>query len=78
MAQTVLSTKTANEIIERLNRLANELASIRKKLVGKAEPPYGSKEWWKWSNKKALEEAKRGEGTKISNKKELDTFFKSL
>lgn len=72
-----VSPKTIEEILARLDRLAKEVKAIKARLF-EAEPPYGSDAWWEWSDKKALEEAKRGKGTKISNKKELTAFFKSL
>lgn len=72
-----VSTKTVDEILTRLDTLTREVKAIKAKLF-KEEPLYGSKEWWEWSDKKALEEVRRDEGTKISNKKELDAFFKSL
>jgi hypothetical protein len=72
-----VSPKTIETIIERLNELTKEVKAIKTKLF-REEPSYGSDEWWKWSDKKAIEEIKAGKGTKIHNKKELNAFFKNL
>ena len=78
MNQTItVSPKTIEEILARLDKLTREIKVIKTKLF-EEEPPYGSDEWWKWSDEKALREIKAGKGTKITNKKELDAFFKSL
>jgi len=78
MNQTItVSPKTIEEILARLDKLTREIKVIKTKLFEK-EPPYGSDAWWEWSNTEALKEIKAGKGTKITNKKELDAFFKSL
>ncbi len=78
MNQTVtVPAKTIDEIFSRLDELTKTVKKIAAKLSEK-EPPYGSDEWWEWSDKKALEEIKAGKGTKIHNKKELNAFFKNL
>lgn len=77
MNQTVTaSSKTIEQILARLDRLTKEVRTIREKLF--EEPPYGSDAWWKWSDKKALEEIRQGKGTTIHNKKELQIFLDSL
>lgn len=78
MAQTItVPVKTFEEILSRLDRLTKEVHAIKVKLF-ESEPPYGSNEWWEWSDKKALESIRKGKGIIIHNKKELDAFFKSL
>lgn len=72
-----VSPKKIDEIFVRLNALTKELKEIKTKLFEK-EPPYGSDEWWEWSDKKAIAEIKAGKGIKIHNKKELNVFFKNL
>lgn len=72
-----VSPKTIQEILIRLDSLTKEVRAIKSKIFGQ-EPPYGSDEWWEWSDKKALQEIKEGKGTTIHNKKELDAFFKNL
>ncbi len=80
MSQTIaVSEKTIDKILVRLNVLTQEVRTIKAKLFeSEDEPPYGSDEWWKWSDAKALRDIKMGKGTVIRNKKELDTFFKNL
>ena len=78
MSQTItVPAKTFEEILSRLDQLTNEVHVIKARLFEK-EPLYGSKEWWEWSDRKALEDIKAGRYTKIHNKKELDNFFNSL
>ncbi|MEK7558757.1 MAG: hypothetical protein AAB521_00455 [Patescibacteria group bacterium] len=72
-----VSPKTIEEILARLDKLTREIKVIKTKLFEK-EPHYGSDAWWEWSDEKALKEIKAGKGIKITNKKELDAFFKSL
>lgn len=78
MAQTItVSEKAFEEVISRLDKLTREVQAIKIRLFDK-EPLYGSKEWWEWSDRKALESIRKGKGITIHNKKELDAFFKSL
>jgi len=77
MAQTVsIDAKIAKDIVSSLRELKQQLASLNEKLEN--APPYGSDEWWKWSNRKALQSIKRGQGITVRNKKELDEFFNTL
>lgn len=77
MAQIIsVDIKIVKNILTTLEELKKEVARLNKKL--ETEPPYGSDEWWKWSNTKALQEVKEGKGTIIHNKKELKEFFNSL
>ncbi len=78
MNQTItISTKTAEQILARLDNLTEEVKTIKARLL-REEPSYGSDAWWEWSDKEALAEIKAGKGKKIHNKKELDVFFKNL
>ena len=78
MANAVsVDMKTINAILTRLDRLTKDIQTIKKTLF-EEEPPYGSDLWWKWSEKKALNEIKEGKGTTIHNKQELNDFFKNL
>lgn len=74
---TTVSQKTIEEILTRLDRLTREIKAIKTKLF-EEEPPYGSDEWWKWSDEKALRDIKEGKYTKVSNRKELTAFLDSL
>ncbi|MEK7185832.1 MAG: hypothetical protein AAB675_00515 [Patescibacteria group bacterium] len=78
MNQTItVSPKTIEEILARLDKLTREIRVIKTKLF-EEEPPYGSDEWWKWSDEKAIEDYKKGRYTVIRSKKELNEFFGSL
>ena len=66
MNQTItVSSKTINEILARLDELTNAVKKISLRLLTE-EPPYGSDEWWEWSDKKAIEEIKAGKGVKFN------------
>ncbi len=53
--------------------------SIAKDLLSTQEAPYGSNEWWEWSEKKADEDIKMGRvSTVLHNKGELQEFLDSL
>ena len=73
---TTLNTKTNEEFISVIKDLKVEVMRLREKLEGL--PSYGSKEWWQLSNTMALKSISEGRGIKISNKKDLSSFFKSL
>ena len=79
MAQTItVPAKTFEEILSRLDRLTKEVQAIKMKLF-ESEPPYGSDEWWEWSEKKANEDIKAGRVSAVlQNKKELQHFLDSL
>ncbi|OGK36788.1 hypothetical protein A3F03_01700 [Candidatus Roizmanbacteria bacterium RIFCSPHIGHO2_12_FULL_41_11] len=71
MGQTItVPTKTIEEILSRLDRLTREIKAIKTKLF-EEEPPYGSDEWWKWSNEKAIEDYKKGRYTVYENAESL-------
>ena len=77
MQTITVPTKTIEEILSRLDQLTKEVRAIKTKLF-QGEPPYGSDEWWEWSNAKALKSIKEGKGVVIRSKKELNEFFNSL
>ncbi len=77
MTQVIsINTKTADAILSALKRLEEAISRLNEKL--EQTPPYGSKAWWKQSDKKALESIRRGEGTTVHGQKELQTFLNSL
>lgn len=77
MAQAItVDTKTVNAILSLLKELRDEVIHLSEKLEG--APPYGSKEWWEWSDRKAMKDVKAGRYTEIRTKKELQEFFDSL
>ena len=46
--------------------------------VAESAPPYGSNEWWDWSDKQALRDVKLGRYTTLKNTQELQTFLDNL
>ncbi len=77
MNQTItVSSKTIEEILVHLNTLTKEVKEIKAKLFEK-EPPYGSDEWWEWSDEKALKEIKAGKGIKFNTAKEAIKWLNS-
>lgn len=76
MQTVTVPVKTFEKILSKLDQLSQTVENISEKLEG--APAYGSKEWWEWSNKKAVEEIKQGKGTVVRNKKELNQFLNSL
>lgn len=78
MSQTVvLPASQVNKILRTLLDLKRDVAVLTEK-VENLEPIYGSDEWWEWSDTKALESIRKGEGTTVHNQKELQTFLTSL
>ncbi len=76
MQTITIPAKTFEKILSKLDFLVREIALLNEKLEG--APPYGSTEWWEWSNKKAQEEIKNGRYTSLHNKKELQQYLNSL
>lgn len=77
MNQTItISSKTTEEILARLDKLTKEVKAIKTKLFEEG-PPYGSDEWWEWSDKKALKEIRAGKGVKFNTAKEAIKWLNS-
>ena len=77
MAQTVtVPAKTFQEILSRLDKLTRDVHAIKARLF-ENEPPYGSDEWWEWSDKKALEDIKAGRVVKFDSAKDAIKWLKS-
>lgn len=72
-----VSPKTIEAILNQLTKLTKEVQAIKAKLF-EEEPPYGSDEWWEWSDRKAQEDIKAGKYTTVHNKKELRQLLDSL
>lgn len=67
MSQTMaVSAKTFEEILSRLDQLTREVHAIKVKLF-EGEPPYGSNEWWEWSDRKAMKDIKVGKIVKFDS-----------
>lgn len=77
MQTVTVPVKTFEKILAKLEQVAKDVQAI-KSSISEQEPPYGSDEWWEWSDKKAKEDIKAGRYTTLRNKKELKEFFKSL
>ncbi len=76
MQTITVSAKTFEKIISRLDQLGRAVEAISEKL--ETAPPYGSNEWWEWSEKRADEDIKAGRVTVMHNKKQLQQFLDSL
>ena len=77
MAQTMtVPAKTFEEILSRLDKLTKEVHAVKAKLF-ESEPPYGSNEWWEWSDKKAMEDIKAGRIVKFDSVKEASKWLNS-
>lgn len=67
-----------NKLNQRLTELESVVKHISKMLDLGIEPPYGSDEWWEWSDAKAREAIRNGETITLRNAKDIDDFFDSL
>ena len=73
MSQVIQLSKSQFEsLLERINRLEKMVASLMYK---KKEPPYGSDEWWEWSDKEALKDIKKGDYFELKDKEAIMDFF---
>ena len=69
--------QTQNQILTILNKIQKDLAEVKRK-VDDLEPVYGSDAWWKWSDKRAMDDIRKGCYTTIRSKKELSEYMDSL
>lgn len=77
MNQAVMvSPKTIGEILAHLNILTKEIKEIKAKLFEK-EPPYGSDEWWEWSERRADEDIKTGKLVRFDSVKDAIKWLNS-
>lgn len=77
MNQTVaVSQKAIEEILTRLDKLTQEVRTIKKRLF-EEEPAYGSNEWWEWSDKKAQEDIKAGRTVSFDSVEEAIKWLNS-
>lgn len=78
MRQTVsIDTKTLQYVVSQLDKLTRDMAELKEKLLGQ-EPEYGSDEWWEWSDKKSIEDIKRGNVISFNSIKEMQKHLDSL
>lgn len=76
MSHTVqISQSKFDELNKRVNRLEQ---LVNKLLELKDEPPYGSDEWWEWSDKNALEAIKKGDSIEFGSAREMVSYLKKL
>jgi len=76
MNTVAIDTKTINLILDRLEKLARDVKAIKTGLIGK-EPPYGSNEWWEWSDKEALKEIKTDKGIRFNSAEDAIKWLNS-
>ena len=77
MAQTINLTQSEyQKLLQRIVSLEKKVQSLLNRL--QKEPPYGSDEWWEWSNKKAIEDIKAGKYTAFKSAKEMVEHLESL
>lgn len=77
MQTITIPVETFEKLVSRLDELTREVKAIRVRLFEK-EPPYGSDEWWEWSEKKAMDDIKAGRFVELKNKKGLQIYLNSL
>lgn len=77
MADAVyIPEKKLDKILSILDALKVEIKELKSKT--QKEPPYGSDEWWEWSDKKAMEDIKAGRYKTFKSVKELTKHLDSL
>lgn len=65
-------------LLDELAILSQAAKNVREKLLKITPVKYGSSLWWEKADKEAMEQIKAGRGTLISNKKELNSFFRKF
>ena len=76
MSQTIQISQTKYE--ELLTRMARLESMVAKLLEKGDKPAEGTDAWWELSDKKALEDIKKGRYTVVHDKKELQQHLDSL
>ena len=76
MQTVTVPTETFEKIISKLDQLAKDVQAIKSSLH-EQEPPYGSDEWWEWSDKKAKEDIKMGRVKKFDSAEEAIKWLNS-
>lgn len=76
MQTVTIPAKTYEKILSKLERLSQEVESIKIRL-SKKEPAYGSGEWWDWSDKKAKEDIEVGRVMKFDSAEEAIKWLNS-
>jgi len=74
MSNTVaLSQSDYKELVTRLSRLEKTVSTLADRF--EKEPPEGSDAWWDWSDKKALDEMKKGQYVEFNSAKDMVNFL---
>ena len=74
MNNTIIISQSAyKELVTRLSRLEKMVLALVKKL--EAEPQEGSDDWWEQSDKRALEEIKKGQFVEFDSAKDMVNFL---
>jgi hypothetical protein len=77
MAQTVTLTQSAyKDLLTRLTNLERMVSNLVHQID--VEPKYGSDEWWEWSDKRAMEDIKKGNTIAFDSAKEMVEYLDSL
>ena len=77
MAQTItVPAKTFEMILSKLEHLTRDVETIKSKLLD-GEPPYGSDQWWEWSEKRADADIKAGRVVKFDSVEETIKWLNS-
>ncbi len=77
MANTItLSQSAYKELLQRVTKIEKMLNTLLEELGEKYS--YGSKSWWGWSDKKAMEDIKKGNYRIFTSSKKLQEYLDSL
>lgn len=82
MSDTV--TVSRNQLDRLYNRIAYLERVVRKVVeqidlpAEELEPPYGTDEWWEWSDRQAFKDIQAGRTTALKTKEDIDRFFDTL
>ena len=76
MSQVVtIDSKIIKNLLDTLQELKAEITRLNQKF--ETEPPYGSDQWWEWSDRKAKEDIKAGKTVKFDSVKEAIKWLNS-
>lgn len=64
-------------VLIRLDKLTKDIETIKEKLF-EMEPEYGSDAWWEWSDKKGMEDYKKGDYFELRDEADVKDFFKHI
>lgn len=72
----IIPEKKLDKILSILDTLKVEIKELKSKT--QKEPPYGSDEWWKWSDEEAREDIRAGRYKSFKSVKDLTKYLDSL